>query len=155
VWGFLGNVTWVLSRNNAVVHCYVSLETQQFKLRACQQHCCARETFLWSRDCCLRTSIDFVSRLEIAECRRACVWLPTPFGWKTEFVSGKLREKHVCLEASWLQECEFMLEGRHKRSCWQNSIGVCVPRPCGSDVYVCSKSFWLCLTVVHWLFGMQ
>jgi hypothetical protein len=39
----------------------------------------------------------------------------------------------------------------HKRPCWKNSIGVSVPRPCGSDVYVCSRSFRLCLTVVYWL----
>jgi hypothetical protein len=37
----------------------------------------------------------------------------------------------------------------HKRSCWKNSIGVSVLRPCGSDVYVCLKSFRLCLTVVY------
>jgi hypothetical protein len=59
----------------------------------------------------------------------------------------------VCLEAFWLQEWEWVLEDCHKRSRWKNSIGVSVPRPCGSDVYVCSKSFWLCLTVVYWLLG--
>jgi hypothetical protein len=34
------------------------------------------ETFLLSRDCCLRTSVDFVLSpcLEIAACRRACVF---------------------------------------------------------------------------------
>jgi hypothetical protein len=57
----------------------------------------------------------------------------------------------VCLEALWLQEWEWVLEDCHKRSCWKNSIGVCVPRPCGSDVYVYSKSCRLCLTVVYWL----
>jgi hypothetical protein len=31
----------------------------------------------------------------------------------------------------------------------KNSIGVSVPRPCGSDVYVCSESCRLCLTVVY------
>jgi hypothetical protein len=55
----------------------------------------------------------------------------------------------VCLEAFWLQEWEWVLEDCHKRSCWKNSIGVSVLRPCGSDVYVCSKSFRLCLTVVY------
>jgi hypothetical protein len=30
VWGFLAEVTWALSRNNAVVHCYLSLATQQY-----------------------------------------------------------------------------------------------------------------------------
>jgi hypothetical protein len=57
----------------------------------------------------------------------------------------------VCLEAFWLQEWEWVMEDSHERSCWKNSIGVSVPRPCGSDVYVCSKSFRLCLTVVCWL----
>jgi hypothetical protein len=47
----------------------------------------------------------------------------------------------VCLEAFILQEWERVLEDCHKRSCWKNSIGVSVPRPCGSDVYMCSKSF--------------
>jgi hypothetical protein len=58
----------------------------------------------------------------------------------------------VCLEALWLQEWEWLFEDCHKRPCWKNSIGMSVPRPCGSDVYVCSKSCWLCLTVVYWLF---
>jgi hypothetical protein len=62
---------------------------------------------------------------------------------------------NVCLETFWLQECEFVLEDCHKRSCWENPIWVSVPRPYRSDVYVCSKSFWLCLTVVCWLFGVQ
>jgi hypothetical protein len=44
-----------------------------------------------------------------------------------------------------------VLEDCHKRSCWKNSIGVSVPVPYRSDVYVCSKSCWLCLTVVYWL----
>jgi hypothetical protein len=57
----------------------------------------------------------------------------------------------VCLKALWLQEWQWVLEDCHKKSCWKNPIGVGVPRPCGSDVYVCSKSFRLCLTVVYWL----
>jgi hypothetical protein len=57
----------------------------------------------------------------------------------------------VCLEAFWLQEWEWVLEDCHKRSCWRNSIGVSVPRPCGSHAYVRSKSCRLCLTVVYWL----
>jgi hypothetical protein len=57
----------------------------------------------------------------------------------------------VYLEAFWLQEWEWVSEDCHKRSCWKNSIGLSVPRPCGSDVYVCSKSCRLCLTVVCWL----
>jgi hypothetical protein len=59
----------------------------------------------------------------------------------------------VCLKAFWLHELEWVLEDCHMRSCWKNSIGVSVPRPCGSDAYVCSKSCWLCLTVVYWLLG--
>jgi hypothetical protein len=57
----------------------------------------------------------------------------------------------VCLEAFWLQELEWVLEDCHKRSCWKNPIGVSVPRPYWSDVYVCSKSCRLYLTVVYWL----
>jgi hypothetical protein len=57
----------------------------------------------------------------------------------------------VCLKALWLQEWQWVLEDRHKRSCWKNSIGVGVPRPYRLDVYVCSKNCWLCLTVVYWL----
>jgi hypothetical protein len=57
----------------------------------------------------------------------------------------------VCLEAFWLQEWEWVLEDCHKRSCWKNSIGVSVPTPVRLDVYVCSKSCWLCITVVCWL----
>jgi hypothetical protein len=56
----------------------------------------------------------------------------------------------VCLEALRLQEWEWLMEDCHRRSCWKNSIGVSVPRPCGLDVYVCSKSSRLCLTVVYW-----
>jgi hypothetical protein len=57
----------------------------------------------------------------------------------------------VRLEAYWLQEWEWVLEDCHKRSCWKNPIGMSVPVPFGTDVYVCSKSFRLCLTVVYWL----
>jgi hypothetical protein len=57
----------------------------------------------------------------------------------------------VCLEALWLQEWVWVLADCHKRSCWKNSVRVGVPRPCGSDVYVCSESCRLCFTVVYWL----
>jgi hypothetical protein len=68
------------------------------------------QTFIWSRDCCLGTSTDLVSScLEIAECRRVCVWLRTPVSWKTELVLGNC-ERSTCLEASWLQEWEFVPE---------------------------------------------
>jgi hypothetical protein len=59
----------------------------------------------------------------------------------------------VCLKAFWLQKLEWVLEDCQKRSCWKNSIGVSVPRLCGSDVYVCSENCWLSLTVVYWLLG--
>jgi hypothetical protein len=79
VWGFLGNVTWALSRNNAVVQCYVSLAKQQFKRRAYPQHCYARDNR--HGDVSMFTGLlssDFYwysqSCLEIAECRRACVF---------------------------------------------------------------------------------
>jgi hypothetical protein len=118
LWGFLGDVTWALSRNSAVVHCYAPLATQQFKRRACPQHCYARDSR--HRDVSMVTgllSTDFywfvVSPcLEIAECRRACVWLRTPFGWKTKLVLGNY-ERSTCLEASWVQEWEFVLEGKN------------------------------------------
>jgi hypothetical protein len=71
--------------------------------------------------------------------------------WCASGPIARRRVDLVCLEALWLQEWEWALEDCHKRSCWKNSIGVSVPRPCRSDVYVCSKSFRLCLTVVYWL----
>jgi hypothetical protein len=110
VWGFLGNVTWALSRNNAVVYFYVSLATQQFKQRACQQHCCARDNT--HGDVPMATGLlssDFYwfSRvLEITGCRRACVWLLTPFGWKTEFVSGN------CERSTWA----YTMDGEDSQS---------------------------------------
>jgi hypothetical protein len=65
--------------------------------------------------------------------------------------SGPIARRWIDLEAFWLQELEWVMEDCHKRSCWKNSIGVSVPRPCGPDVYVCSESCWLCLTVVYWI----
>jgi hypothetical protein len=68
--------------------------------------------------------------------------------------SGPIARRWIvptCLEAFWLQEWEWVLEDCHKRSCWKNSIGMSVPVPCSSDVYMCSMSCWLCLTVVYWL----
>jgi hypothetical protein len=32
------------------------------------------------------------------------------------------------------------LEDCHKRSCWKNPVGMSVPVPYRSDVYMCSKS---------------
>jgi hypothetical protein len=92
VWGFLGNVTWALSRGGAVVHCCVSLTTQQFKRKAYQQHCCARDNshgdvsmvtgllsmdFYWYRQSCFE-----IARVETC----VCIWLRTPVGWKSELV---------------------------------------------------------------------
>jgi hypothetical protein len=74
-------------------------------------------------------------------CLVVCKWTDSP----------TMDSPDVCLKAFWLQEWEWVLEDCDKRSCWKNSIGVGVPRPCGSDVYVCSKNCRLCLTVVYWL----
>jgi hypothetical protein len=99
VWGFLGKVTWALSRNNAVVYCYVSLATQQFKRSAYPQHCCARDNsngdvsmvtgllssnFYWFSQSCL----------EIAECRRACV-----FGYRLRLVGRLSSYREIAREA--------------------------------------------------------
>jgi hypothetical protein len=88
---------WALSRNNAAVHCYVFLATQQFRRRAYQQHCYARNNR--PRDVSmvfgilLILSVVFENRL-VQTC--VCVWLWTPFGWKTEFVSGNC-ERSTCV----------------------------------------------------------
>jgi hypothetical protein len=99
------------------VRSWISLATQQFKRRAYAQHCYVRDnrgghvsmvTGLLSTD-----FYWFVVSpcLEIAECR--CVCLATDCCWLEDWVSiGKLREKHVCVEASWLQEWEFVPEER-------------------------------------------
>jgi hypothetical protein len=71
--------------------------------------------------------------------------------WSASEPIARRRIDLVCLEAFWLQEWEWVLEDSHKRSCWKNPIGMSVPLPYRSDVYVCSKSFRLCLTVVCWL----
>jgi hypothetical protein len=200
-----------LSRNNGIVQLLQSLDTQQYWTALAsladnnvnKQHCYAhnnRQAFPRSQDCCLRTSKDIFSVCwNSLECRRVCIWLRTPFGWKTKFVSGNCERStwvytvdgqdirssgllngrlmmdytpsaivvckwtnsptmdcpDVCLEAFWLQEWEWVLEGCHKRSCWKNSIGVSVPRPYRSDVYVCSKSCWLWLTVVSCVLGPE
>jgi hypothetical protein len=63
--------------------------------------------------------------------------------------SGPIARRWVAPTCIWkLSDCKNGSDC-HKRSCWKNSIEVGVPRPCGSDVYVCSKSCWLCLTVVY------
>jgi hypothetical protein len=99
VWGFLGNVTWALSRNNAwyIVRCNATIQTEGL-LAALLRTWQDTEMFLWSRYRCLQTSIDFVvsSCLEIAECRRVCVWLWIPAGWKTELILGNC-ERSTCV----------------------------------------------------------
>jgi hypothetical protein len=105
VWGFLGNITWALSHNNAVVHCYVSLATQQFKRRAYLQHCYARDnrhgdvsivTSLLSMDFYWYSQSLFGNRLV-----QMCVW-----GWKTEFVSGN------CERSTWV----YTVDGEYSRT---------------------------------------
>jgi hypothetical protein len=116
MWGFLGYVTWALSRNNAVVHCYVSLATQQFKRRAYLQHCYARDNT--HGDVSMVTgllSTDFYwfvgsQCLEIAEYRRVCVWLRTPVGWKTELVSGN------CERSTWVWK---LSDCKNESLCWE------------------------------------
>jgi hypothetical protein len=55
------------------------------------------ETFLWSRDCCLRTSIDLVSRVRKLPSADVHVCLATDsFCWKTEFVSWN------CERSTWV-----------------------------------------------------
>jgi hypothetical protein len=92
VWGFLGNVAWALSRNNAVVHCYIFLATQQFKRKAYQQNCCARDNS--HEDVSMVTgwsSMDFYwyrhSGFEIARVETCvCIWLRTPVGLRSDLV---------------------------------------------------------------------
>jgi hypothetical protein len=101
VWGFLGDVTWALS-HKAVVHCSVSFATQQCKWRAYSQHCYAHDSR--HGDVSVVTGLLFTDFcwfaispcLEIAECRRTCVWLRTPVGWKTELVLGNC-ERSTCV----------------------------------------------------------
>jgi hypothetical protein len=55
--------------------------------------------------------------------------------------SGPIARRRIAPTCIWkLSDCKNGSDC-HKRSCLKNSIGVSVPRPCGSDVYVCSKSF--------------
>jgi hypothetical protein len=62
--------------------------------------------------------------------------------------SGPIARQWIVPTCVWkLSDC------KNGSECWKNSIGVSVPRPYGLYVYVCSKSFWLCLTVVYWLLG--
>jgi hypothetical protein len=93
VWGFLGRVTWALSRGGAVVHCCVSLATQQFKRNAYQQHCCARnnshgDVSMVTGLLSTWTSTDIASVvLKIARVETCvCIWLRTPGGLKSDLV---------------------------------------------------------------------
>jgi hypothetical protein len=78
-----------LSRGSGMVqHCCVSLATQQLKRRAYQQAawlCTQQKTRFYG----IRNSTDMTSVCwNSLEFRRVCIWLRTPFGCKTEFVSG-------------------------------------------------------------------
>jgi hypothetical protein len=127
VWGFLGSVAWALSRGGEVVHCCVSLATQQFKRKAYQQHCCACDSshgdvsmvtgwlsmdFYWYRKSCLE-----IARVQTC----VCIWLRTPFGWKTKFVSGN------CEWSTWV----YTVDGEASRSSGlvQISDGLCAEVP--------------------------
>jgi hypothetical protein len=60
----------------------------------------------------------------------------------------------VCLEASVGRlPQEVLLEGFYRSECSEavqvGRVSVSVPRPYRSDVYMCSKSCRLCLTVVY------
>jgi hypothetical protein len=70
--------------------------------------------------------------------------------WCASGPIARQRNDLVCLEAFWLQEWEWVLEDCHKRSCWKNSIGVSVLRPCGRTC-TCVRRVSDCLTVVYWL----
>jgi hypothetical protein len=102
---------WALSRNNAVVHCCVSLTTQQFKQRTYQQHCYARDnrhgdvsmvTGLLSTDFCWYSQ----SCLKIAARRRACV-----FGYGLLFV-GRQFVSGNCKKSTWV----YTVDGEDSRS---------------------------------------
>jgi hypothetical protein len=65
--------------------------------------------------------------------------------------SGPIARRWIVSTCVWrLSDC------KNVSSCWKIAtrdpvarMGVSVPRPCWSDVYVCSKSCRLCLTVVY------
>jgi hypothetical protein len=91
--GFLGNMTLAPCHVTIglVQHCCVFFSNttildglSSIVMQQCKQ---AVVDFHNNMFCCLRTSTDIVSPcLEIAACRRACVWLRAHFGWKTELV---------------------------------------------------------------------
>jgi hypothetical protein len=97
-----------LSRNNGIIHCCVSLATQQYWTALAsladnnvnKQHCYARsnrQAFPWLRDGCLRTSTDIQCGLEFVRVQTLwCIWLRTPFGWKIKFVSRN------CERSTWV-----------------------------------------------------
>jgi hypothetical protein len=100
VWGSLGSVTLALLQQCSSTTLLRSLDTQQYWTALAslagnnvnKHHCYVcnnRQAFPRSQDCCLWTSTDIGVFWNSLECRRVCIWLRTPFGWKTEFVSGK------------------------------------------------------------------
>jgi hypothetical protein len=96
------------------------------------------------------------------------VCLATVSCWLEDWVSiGKLREKHVCLEASWLQECKFVPEERrgwartcvwrlpdykNVSSCWEiTGRGHVEGVLCGTSLSVeARRVFGEWLTVLNW-----
>jgi hypothetical protein len=101
VWGSLGSVTLALLQQCTSTTLLHSLDMQQYWTALAsladnnvnKQHYYAhnnRQAFPRSQDCCFWTSTDiFGVCWNSLECRHVCIWLRTPFGWKTEFISGK------------------------------------------------------------------
>jgi hypothetical protein len=137
IWGFLRYATildglaWLVDNNLNKQQCYAGNNRQashRYGIRS------------------LRTSIDLDSVFwESFEWRHPIVGAGR---WRVNEVyaevplwsaSGPVAQRWIVLTCVWKR----VLEDSHKRSCWKNSTGVSVPRPCGSDAYVCSKSFWL------------
>jgi hypothetical protein len=153
-------VTWALSRNNTVVHCCVTLATQQFKRKTYPQHCKARDNR--HGDVCFYGHgivvyglllICSQSCLEIAECRHVCVCVCV-------CVRARVRAcVRVCVWGGYglllvgrLSYWEIAREARVFGSFLIARMRVSIPRPYRLDVYVCLKRCWLCLIVVCWLF---
>jgi hypothetical protein len=105
VWGFLGQVMWALLRNNAVVHCYISLAMQQFKWRAYQQHCYARNNR--HRDVSMVFGILLILSVlvwkESGADVRACLAMDS--SWLEEWVSVPRpyrMDVYMCSKGCWL-----------------------------------------------------
>jgi hypothetical protein len=118
VWGSLGSVTLALLQQCTSTTLLCSLDMQQYWTALAsladnnvnKKDCYARnnrQAFPQSQDCCLRTSTDIGSVVwNSLECRCVCIWLRTPFGWKTKFVSGN------CERSTWV----YTVDGEDIRS---------------------------------------